>query len=120
MAKQSANGNPVRPTLRPWTYAYGQVPLGNDTSKHCNFSLVVGLIQDGVVRLNYDAGGISTEMDSILNECSNAHAFIIDTISKDGTFCHCRESFEKIGSRKYGAQTTEKRLCKNRMRVVRA
>ena len=64
------------------TYAYGQLPLGQDTSVHCNFSLVGGR-STGTYRFKTECYGLTTMpaehqqvMDSIFLEYPQAHAFI--------------------------------------------
>ena len=67
-------------------YAYGQLPLSQDTSVHCNFSLVGGR-STGTYRLKTGFYGLTTMpaefqrvMDSILSEYPQAHAFFDDIL----------------------------------------
>ena len=82
------------------------------------------LIQDGVLRLNHDAGGIPTgngfhiEMNFLMG-MQSLTTFWFSKKHRDRTYCKRREKFEKIESRKFGPQTTERRFCEVRMRVVR-
>ena len=66
------------------TYAYGQLLLNENTSKHCNFSLVGGR-STGTYRFKTGFYGLTTMptefqrvMDAILSEFPCAHAFIYD------------------------------------------
>ena len=68
------------------TYAYGQLPLNENTSKHCNFSLVGGH-STGTYRFKTGFYGLITMpaefqrvMDAILAEFPCAHAFIDDIL----------------------------------------
>ena len=68
------------------TYAYGQLPLSQDTSVHSNFSLVGGR-STGTCRFKTGCYGLTTMpaefqrvMESILLEYSQAHAFIDDIL----------------------------------------
>ena len=66
------------------TYAYGQLPLNKNTSKHCNFFLVGGC-STGTYRFKTGLYGLTTMlaefqrvMDAILFEFPCAHAFVDD------------------------------------------
>ena len=68
------------------TYAYGQLPLNENTSKHCNFFLVGGR-STGTYRFKTGFYGLTTMpaefqrvMDAILAEFPCAHAFIDDIL----------------------------------------
>ena len=68
------------------TYAYGQLPLNENTSKHCNFSLVGGRFT-GSYRFKTGFYGLSTmpaefqrAIHAILAEFTCAHAFIDDIL----------------------------------------
>ena len=73
-------------TTMDLTYAYGQLPLNENTSKHCNFSLVGGR-STGTYRFKTGFYGLTTMpaefqrvMDAILAEFPCAHAFIDDIL----------------------------------------
>ena len=73
-------------TTMDLTYAYGQLPLNENTSKHCNFSLVGGR-SAGTYRFKTGFYGLTTMpaefqrvMDAILAEFPCAHAFIDDIL----------------------------------------
>ena len=73
-------------TTMDLTYAYGQLPLNENTSKHCNFSLVGGR-STGTYRFKTGFYGLTTlpaefqrVMDAILAEFPCAHAFIDDIL----------------------------------------
>ena len=68
------------------TYAYGQLPVNENTSKHCNFSLVGGR-STGTYRFKTGFYGLTTMpaeiqrvMDAILAEFPCSHAFIDDIL----------------------------------------
>ena len=68
------------------TYAYGQLPLKENTNKHCNFSLV-GSRSIGTYRFKTGFYGLTTMpaefqrvMDTILSEFPYAHAFVDDIL----------------------------------------
>ena len=68
------------------TYAYGQLTLGESTSKHCNFSWVGGR-STGAYRFKAGFYGLTTKpaefqrvMDAILSEFPCAHAFTDDIL----------------------------------------
>ena len=68
------------------TYAYGQLPLNENTSKHCNFSLVGGrstvtyCFKTGFYGLTTMPAEFQRVMDAILSEFPCAHAFIDDIL----------------------------------------
>ena len=73
-------------TTMDLTYAYGQLPLSEETSVHCNFSLVGGR-STGTYRFRTGFYGLTSMpaefqrvMDSILNEFPQANAFIDDIL----------------------------------------
>ena len=73
-------------TTMDLTYAYGQLPLNENTSKHCNFSLVGGR-STGTYRFKTGFYGLTTMpaefqrvMHAILAEFPCAHAFIDDIL----------------------------------------
>ena len=68
------------------TYAYGQLPFNENTSKQCNFSLVGGR-STGTYRFKAGFYGLTTMpaefqrvTDAILSEYPCAHAFIDDIL----------------------------------------
>ena len=68
------------------TYAYGKLPLSQDTSVHCFFSLVGGClnrtyrIKTGFYGLTTMRAEFQRVMDSILSEYPQAHSFIDDIL----------------------------------------
>ena len=73
-------------TTMDLTYAYGQLPLNENTSKHCNF-LLVGGRSTGTYRFKTGFCGLTTMpaefqrvMDAIRAEFPCAHAFIDDIL----------------------------------------
>ena len=73
-------------TTMDLTYAYGQLPLSEETSVYCNFSLVgerlTGTYQfrTGFYGLKFMPAEFQRVMDSILNEFPQANAFIDDIL----------------------------------------
>ena len=74
-------------TTMDLTYAYGQLPLNENTSKHCNFSLVGGSSTGTYRRFKTGFYGLITMpaefqrvMDAILAELPCAHDFIDDIL----------------------------------------
>ena len=73
-------------TTMDLTYAYGQLPLSEETSVQCNFSLVGGRssgtygIRTGFYGLTSMPAEFQRVMDSILNEFHQANAFIDDIL----------------------------------------
>ena len=91
-------------TTMDLTYAYGQLPLSEETSVHCNFSLVGGR-STGTYRFRtgffYGLTSMPAEfqrvMDSILNEFPQANAFIDDIlVTTKGTEVQHISLVEKI------------------------
>ena len=90
-------------TTMDLTYAYGQLPLGEETSVHCNFSLVGGR-STGTYRFWTGFYGLTSMpaefqrvMDSILNEFPQANAFIDDIlVTTKGTEVEHISLVEKI------------------------
>ena len=74
--------------LKDLTYAYGQLLLSEETSVHCNFSLVGGRSMPAEFQ---------RAMDSILNEFPQANAFIDDIlVTTKGTEVEHISFVEKI------------------------
>ena len=90
-------------TTMDLTYAYGQLPLSEETSVHCNFSLVGGR-STGTYRFRTGFYGLTSMpaefqrvMDSILNEFPKANAFIVDIlVTTKGTEVEHISLVEKI------------------------
>ena len=90
-------------TTMDLTYAYGQLPLSEETSVHCNFSLVGGR-STGTYRFRTGFYGLTSMpaefqrvMDSILNEFPQANAFIDDIlVTTKGTEVEHISLVEKI------------------------
>ena len=90
-------------TTMDLTYAYGQLPLSEETSVHCNFSLVGGRstgtyrFQTGFYGLTSMPAEFQRVMDSILNEFPQANAFIDDIlVTTKGTEVEHISLVEKI------------------------
>ena len=73
-------------TTMDLTYAYGHLPLSNDTNKHCKL-LIVGGKSKGTYRFKIGFYGLTTMpaeiqrvMNFILSEIPNAFAFIDDIL----------------------------------------
>ena len=85
------------------TYAYGQLPLSEETSVHCNFSSVGGR-STGTYRFRTEFYGLTSMpaefqrvMDSFLNEFPQANAFIDDIlVTTKGTEVEQISLVEKI------------------------
>ena len=73
-------------TTTDLTYEYEQLPLNENTSKHCNFSLVGGRstgtyrFKTGFYNLTTMPAEFQRVMDAILSEFPCAHAFIDDIL----------------------------------------
>ena len=84
-------------------YAYGQLPLSEETSVHCNFSLVGGR-SPGTYRFRTGFYGLTSKpaefqrvMDSFLNEFPPANAFMDDIlVTTKGTEVEHISLVEKI------------------------
>ena len=80
------NSGEIYFTTMDLTYVYGQLPLIQDTSVHCNFSLVGGrstgtyIFKTGFYRLTTMPAEFQLVIDSILLEYPQAHAFIDDIL----------------------------------------
>ena len=90
-------------TTMDLTYAYGQVPFSEETSVHCNFSLLGGR-STGTYRFRTGFYGLMSMpadfqrvMDSILNAFPQANAFIDDIlVTTKGTEVEHISLVEKI------------------------
>ena len=105
-------------TTMDLTYAYGQLPLSEETSVHSNFSLVGGR-STGTYRFRTGFYGLTSMpaefqrvMDSILNELPQANAFIDDIlVTTKGTEVEHISLVEKI-LRKLNRENISLKLAK--------
>ena len=106
------------------TYAYGQLPLSETSSKHCNFYLVGGRytgshrFKTGFYVLTSMPAKFQRLMDAILSEFLCEHAFIDDILaisigSKNEHIALVENILAKLDEKKYGINIGKCQFAKN-------
>ena len=104
-------------TTLDFTNAYRQISLEQKTSEQGNFSLVDGKLTGTFCFKNeiYELTSMPAEfrkvIDNLFMEIPHANAFIDDIQA----YCNSGKNFEEVRRIKRFLETTEMRICKNRV-----